>query len=262
MLRSAAWLRRRVEGGASVAEMAAETGRTESAVRKALRGHGIDPPSRQPRRGRSDPSQPVDWAMAEVDWRKGYPIVTIARLYGLTSEQVRYRFRDVPRVPLPQRGSKYPELNDPAWLRVELARGQTVAAIARTVGCAGHVVVAALRRHRPGPRPDRFIGSGGATAARWTGSGPTASSSTGPPRLIEPWKGEAVADDENLGADRHPDHRDCQGHAGRAASPIQQPARPLRSAASRRRCKRRTTRPASAAVVHRTRVRIVKTKKT
>ena len=62
--------------------------------------------------------------------------------------------------------SKYPKLDDPSWLRVELAVGTTVAEIARQVGAQRRVVVAALRRHeievppRRMPRLDRAADAG------------------------------------------------------------------------------------------------------
>ena len=95
--------------------------------------------------------------MVEHDWRKGYPVRTIARLYRLTENQVTYRMAHVPRQPRPvQYKSKYPQLNDPSWLRVELAVGMTVAEICRKVGAQRPVVVAALRRHEIEVPPRRM----------------------------------------------------------------------------------------------------------
>ena len=140
-LDDAAWLRERIEAGASATEIGDETGHTPRKVRDALRAHGIPLP-RQQRLAH------VDWAGLEHDWRKGYPVKTIARLYRLTEDQVTYQMADVPRVPLPtERPSKYPQLNDPSQLRIDLALGRTVGDIARDAGCARRVVVAALRRH-------------------------------------------------------------------------------------------------------------------
>lgn len=135
------WLRRRLDAGASATQLGDELGVTARDVRNALRGHGIPLP-------RERRLAHVDWAMLEHDWRKGYPVKTIARLYRLTEHQVVYRMRDVPRVPLPvQRPSKYPLLNDPSRLRIDLALGRTVTELAGEAGCARRVLVAALRRH-------------------------------------------------------------------------------------------------------------------
>ena len=48
------------------------------------------------------------------------------------------------------------ERNDAAWLRVELARGQTVAHITRPVGADGRDVAATLRRFRITVPPRRM----------------------------------------------------------------------------------------------------------
>jgi hypothetical protein len=135
------WLRQRLEAGASAAELGDELGVTARDVRNALRRHDLPLP-------RDMRVSHVDWDKLEYDWRKGYPVRTIARLYRLTEHQVVYRMRDVPRTPQPvPRPSKYPLLNDPAQLRISLALGRTVADIAREAGCARRVAVAALRRH-------------------------------------------------------------------------------------------------------------------
>lgn len=140
-LDDAEWLRGRILAGAKATELAEETGHTAREVRDALRTHGIPLP-------RDRRVAHVDWAMVEHDWRKGYLVRTIARLYGLTEHQVVYRMRNTPRVPLPpQRPSKYPLLNDAVELRIGLALGRTVSELARDVGCARRVLVAALRRH-------------------------------------------------------------------------------------------------------------------
>ena len=62
----------------------------------------------------------------------------------------------VPREPLPGRPSHSRERNDAAWLRVELARGQTVAHITRPVGADGRDVAATLRRFRITVPPRRM----------------------------------------------------------------------------------------------------------
>lgn len=141
VLTDADWLRQRLEAGTSAIQLGDELGVTARDVRNALKSHGLPLP-------RDMRVAHVDWAQLEHDWRKGYPVRTIARLYRLTEHQVAYRMRDVPRRPQPQqRPSKYPLLNDPAQLRIGLALGRTVTDIAREAGCARRVVVAALRRH-------------------------------------------------------------------------------------------------------------------
>jgi hypothetical protein len=129
-LTDADWLRRRLETGATATQLGDELGVTARDVRNALRSHGIALP-------RDMRVAHVDWSKLEHDWRKGFPVRDIARLYGVTEHQVVYRMRDVPRTPRPrERPSKYPLLNDPAQLRISLALGRTVADIApQPAGC-------------------------------------------------------------------------------------------------------------------------------
>jgi hypothetical protein len=48
----------------------------------------------------------------------------------------------------PARLSQYPQLNDPSWLRVQLAVVHSLWAIARTIGCDDGIVSSWVRRHR------------------------------------------------------------------------------------------------------------------
>jgi hypothetical protein len=140
-LSDAGWLRARLDAGRSVAAIAAEVGCTPRAVRYALRRHGIASP-RERRTAHVSDADILD------DWRAGLTVAAIAARYNITLHQVQYRVGGVPRPrPKQQRKSSRAELNDPGWLRVELALGATVASIARQVRLDRRAVRAALRRH-------------------------------------------------------------------------------------------------------------------
>jgi transposase-like protein len=49
--------------------------------------------------------------------------------------------------------SQHPQLNDPSWLRVQLAVGCSMRAIARKIGCDDGIVSTWVRRHGIAPPP-------------------------------------------------------------------------------------------------------------
>jgi uncharacterized protein YjcR len=102
-------------------------------------------------------------------WRDGAPVDVIAERFRITPHQVQYICRDLPRhKPVDRRDSAYAQLNDPAWLRIELALGATIHEIASRLGCDRSAVRAALRRHRitlPAARMTRCGAHRGAVGA-------------------------------------------------------------------------------------------------
>jgi hypothetical protein len=111
-------------------------------VRYALHRHQIETPQVRRRHGVSDDD-------VRDDYRAGVPVTEIAERYDLTEHQVRYRTAGLKRAKPPgRRTSSYDELNDPAWLRIELALRGSVNAIAAPLECDRSAVRAALRRHR------------------------------------------------------------------------------------------------------------------
>jgi hypothetical protein len=124
-LGDADWLRAQLDAGRSVAAIAAQIGCTPRAVRYALHRHHITSP-RERRTAHVSDADILD------DWHAGLPVAVIADRYRITVHQVQYRVGGVPRPrPKPRRLSSRPELNDPGWLRVELAAGASVHAIAK-----------------------------------------------------------------------------------------------------------------------------------
>jgi hypothetical protein len=135
------WLRAQIDADRDVADIAAEVGRTPRAVRYALHRHQIDTPRVRRVRNVSD-------ADVRDDYRAGVPLTEIAERYRLGIGQVKYRTAGLKRAkPRRQNTSGYAELNDPAWLRVELALGATRYSIAKQLGCDRTAVPAAMRRH-------------------------------------------------------------------------------------------------------------------
>jgi hypothetical protein len=87
--------------------------------------------TRSPRRGSDVPLTSETPTSATT----GLPVAVIAKRYGITAHQVQYRVGGVPRPkPKARRPSRWPELDDAAWLRVELAIGQTRHTIAAQLG--------------------------------------------------------------------------------------------------------------------------------
>jgi hypothetical protein len=140
-LSDADWLRAQLDAGHTVTDIAHELERTPRAVRMALRRHDI--PTPRDRRLAQVPRRAV-----RRQWRDGAPVAVIAERFGITPSQVEYVCRDLPRrKPVPRRRSAYDELNDPTWLRVELAVGGSLYSVSKQLGCDRSAVRAALRRH-------------------------------------------------------------------------------------------------------------------
>jgi hypothetical protein len=142
-LSDAGWLRERVESGASITDIAEAVGRRPRTVWSALRRHGIETPTRRAR-------ATVDLDGVLAAWRRGDRVDDIAAAHGRSVAWVRVAVRNVPRAVVPPRRrrlSRFPELNDVAWLRAQLKAGRTCASIAREVGSDGHNVRYMLRRH-------------------------------------------------------------------------------------------------------------------
>jgi len=130
-----AHLRQRIDDGLSVRVIAAELGVTERTIRNHLRRLGIPLPSE------------VKATRIYLDdvfaaYRKGEPVVRIARRHGVSSRWVTDRLaehgvtRDIlmqPRVRRP----RYPELDDRLWLLERLAEGRSVYGVARELGTGG-----------------------------------------------------------------------------------------------------------------------------
>jgi hypothetical protein len=138
-----AWLRRQVESGRTTSQIAADVSRTPKAVRYALRRQGLSLPTEL---RRAD----IDRNTMRADWRGGMSGPAIGRKHGVGATTVYFLMRGVKReqpVPRPVRLSQYPQLNDPSWLRVQLAVGHSLRAIARTVGCDDGIVSTWVRRH-------------------------------------------------------------------------------------------------------------------
>jgi hypothetical protein len=88
-------------------------------------------------------------------------VVAIATLAGCSDRHVRKVARDLGLPPRPRGGvrtrkpkpepqppSRYPQLNDPTWLRQQYAiERRPLLALAREVGCDRQAVRSALRRH-------------------------------------------------------------------------------------------------------------------
>jgi transposase-like protein len=148
-LSDGAWLRRQVESGRTTSQIAADVLRTPKAERYALRRPGLSLPTEL---RRAD----IDRDTMRADWRDGMSGPEIGRKHRVCATTVYFLMRGVKReqpVCRPVRLSKYPQLNDPSWLRVQLAVGCSVRAIARQIGCDDGIVSTWVRRHGIAPPP-------------------------------------------------------------------------------------------------------------
>lgn len=142
-LPDASWLRERIVSGASITEIAEETGRRPRTVWAALRRHGISTPTRHAR-------AQVDRNSVLAAWKRGDHVDDIAAAHGRSVAWVRDAVRNVPRDVAPPRRprpSRFPELNDPTWLQAQLDSGRSIGSIAREVGTDRHNVSYMLDRY-------------------------------------------------------------------------------------------------------------------
>ena len=144
-----AWLRERIEAGASAADIAAEAGVTARTIRAALHRHGLPLP-------RDVRNASID--LDAVFGRAGEPVAHIARRWGvspdwITSRVKRHRVQRAASWQRPRRRSKWPQLEDRRWILTQLAEGRTVHAIAKTLGTTRAVVKTALAAHGINPPP-------------------------------------------------------------------------------------------------------------
>lgn len=145
------WLAERIAEGLTTVEIAAAAGCTDRTVRNAIVAHGL------PRPARTQDGGPIDVAVAA--YVEGMALETAARVHGVGKHRLKRVLleRDVVlrgRTPS-LRGSRYPQLNDRAWLAEQMARGVPLKAVAREVGCDRQTVRKALRRH--GLDPDDVL---------------------------------------------------------------------------------------------------------
>jgi hypothetical protein len=144
------WLRTRIEAGDTTRDVARKLKCTPRTVRNALHRQGIPLP-REARNAAIDLDEVFD------RYRRGVPVKQIAASLGVTAGWVTDRVkahgivRDVP-IKRASRPSRFPELEDPDWLRRQLAHdGMTK--IAKMVGTTRTNVRAAISRHGITPPP-------------------------------------------------------------------------------------------------------------
>lgn len=144
------WLREQYEHrGRSIVDIAAELGLSRTSVRRALAEAGITIDD-----GRLPPE------LSDARWLAGQEGVTnveLARRLGVTSEAVsraRQRHGLEQREP---RGSKYPQLDDRAWLEKSyVEEGMTQAQLAAVIGCSRSAVALAMDRLGIKARPNKI----------------------------------------------------------------------------------------------------------
>ena len=97
----------------------------------------------------------VDRDAVRADWRRGMAGPAIAQKHGLAVTTVYYLMSGVKREQRVVRNqrSRYEQLNDPAWLRVQLALGRSMRSIATELGCDDGVVSTRVRRRGITPPP-------------------------------------------------------------------------------------------------------------
>jgi hypothetical protein len=137
------WLRECVESGASISDIAAAPERKKRTIWYHLQRHNIPTPDLY-RRARVDRDALFD------AWRRGDHVDDIAVATGFSVAWVRDAVRNVPRritPPRRARPSRFPQLNDAAWLRAQLAAGRSIGSIASEVGTDRHNLRYMLRRH-------------------------------------------------------------------------------------------------------------------